>query len=440
MIISNIDKMASSNINQGITEQFVRQLIKKDPDVDVENPSVKLYCSEYRNNTCIPHSTNAKSYVFVNGKLFLKGYPYSIELSQNQLTELEFEKCRFYEAHEGTLLRVFNIDGKWYTSTNRRLDAFNSKWAAKTTTFGIHFAEAVQENIRSMNDDDIFEDDENETLNEKKISAKKYLSEIYEKSLDKSKKYMFLLAPCHEERIVCTTKKPTFFNIGVVDKDNNLSLDEEVILDGFVVPMPKEVVFKDLHHMGNDLENININDIQGYIAIQRNDEGLDDKHFKIMNDKYKYFFDLRGNTPSIRFRFIQLYLQDTFVHLTQGTNQQTSAQTRQKLEHFCQMYDFNPQPLLNYIWNTIVSDLFEKYRMRYMTKSENVNVTEKQDYILKEIHKHFCESIRMNQRRRTDKRRINDILVIQTPTILNQLIAEYEKQDRDAARDRKLID
>jgi hypothetical protein len=425
-----------SNSTRNITKQIVKQQLKKHPDVDKENPSVELYYSEYRDQRCVHHSANAKSYVFNGEQLFFEGYPYSIELSQSNYEVLEFEKCRFFEAHEGTLLRVFNIDGKWYTSTNRRLEAFASKWAAKTTTFGIHFADTVRENIRSVNDDDFFED-EIKTLEERKQDARDYLNSVYEANLDKSKKYMFLLELCEEERIVCLTKSPRFFNIGVFDKDNNLSLDEDVTIDGYDVPKPKELFFGDISEMLQALKEIDFKQIQGFVAIQ-SEEGRDDKHYKILNDQYKYYFGLRGNTPSIRFRFIQLEYQNTMVNLNLGTNQQTTIQTKKVLDDFCNLYEFNPQPLLEYIWVKIVDDLFNKYQQRYIRKQPDSTITENQDKILKKIHGYFIESLRAGNRRSTDKNRIMDILAIQEPTALNQLIAEYEKKDKDEERERRM--
>lgn len=419
-----------------ITKQLVQQQLKKQPDVDKEQTSVELYCSEYRDQRCVPHSSNAKSYVFNGDELFFEGYPYSIELTQTNYEGLEFEKCRFFEAHEGTLIRVFNINGKWYTSTNRRLDAFSSKWAAKTTTFGIHFADSVRENIRALNDDEIFEDEEEKKLEDKKKDARDYLNEIYESNLDKSKKYMFLLEPCKEERVVCRTNSPRFFNIGVFDKDNNLSLDEDVVLDGYQVPKPRELVFEDLHEMLNALEDVDFLRIQGFIAIQ-SEQGRDDKHFKILNNRYKYYFGLRDNTSSIRFRYLQLEHQNTMINLGIGVNQQTTAQTKQMRDDFCQMYDFDPQPLLQYVWLKIVGDLFQKYQQRYIKKMPDTSLTEKQDRMLKEIHTQYIESLKASNRRPTDKTRIMDILSMQKPSTLNQLIAEYEKKDKDAEKERR---
>jgi len=427
--------MSTRNAKQ-ITKQIVQQQLRKQPDVDKEQPSVELYCSEYRDQRCVPHSNNAKSYIFNGDQLFLEGYPYSIELTQTNYEGLEFEKCRFFEAHEGTLLRVFNINGKWYTSTNRRLDAFNSKWAAKTTTFGIHFADAVRENIRAVNDDEFFEDEEDKKLEDRKQDARNYLNKIYEANLDKTKKYMFLLEPSKEERIVCLTNSPRFFNIGVFDKDNNLSLDEDVVLDGYEVPKPQELVFEDMREMLAVLDNIDFKRIQGFIAIQ-SEEGRDDKHFKILNNHYKYYFGLRDNTSSIRFRYLQLEYQNTIVNLNRGVNQQTTAQTKKMLNDFCELYDFNPQPLIDYVWLRIVEDLFQKYHQKYIRKSPTF-LTEKQDKMLKEIHQHFIESLVANNRRPIDRNRIMDILAMQKPSSLNQLIAEYEKKDKDAERERRM--
>jgi len=185
------------------------------------------------------------------------------------------------------------------------------------------------------------------------------------------------------------------------------------------------------------LDNIDFKRIQGFIAIQ-SEEGHDDKHFKILNNRYKYFFGLRDNTSSIRFRYLQLEHQNTMINLGLGTNQQTTSQTKQMLNDFCEMYDFNPQPLLEYVWLRIVGDLFQKYQQRYIRKMPDTSLTEKQDMMLKEIHQHFIESLRAGNRRPTDKTRIMDILAMQKPSSLNQLIAEYEKKDKDAERERRM--
>jgi len=422
-----------------MNKRVIQQMLNKQPDRDKERQHIELYCFENRDS----RTAVMNNFIFNGEQLFLTGYPYSIELTAadfittNNPQDFQFNECRFFEAHEGTLIRVFNIDDKWYTSTNRRLDAFNSKWAAKTTTFGLHFANAVQENIRALNDDEFFEEDD-DSLEEKKKRCRNYLNETYEANLDKSKKYMFLLEPCKEERIVCTTSSPRFFNIGVFDKENNISLDEDVTM-GFPVPKPKEIFFNDVKDMLDALSGVDHLRIQGFIAIQRSKDHQD-KHFKILNDQYKYYSDLRGNTSSISFRFLELDYQNTIINLKHGTNHQTTSQTQKMLADFCRMYQFDSRPLLEYIWTTIAKDLYNKYYNRYITKGHaDPSITQKQDMILKQIHNHYVESVKDNHRQNTTRTRINDILSMQKPSVLNQLIGEYKKNDKDAERKRSMM-
>ena len=400
-----------------ITKLFIQQS-HKNPDIDLENEGVELYCSDFKDNS----ARNTKSYVFHRDELFLASCSYSIELGKEECDCLKFKNCRFFEAHEGTVIKVFNINNKWYTATNRRLNAFNSKWAARNTTFGIFFAAAVEENIRKVDDDEIFEDDIPKSLDQRKKEAKEYLNSIYESNFDKTKKYIFLLKPCKEERIVCETQSPKIFNIGVFDKDNNFSNDEKIIIENFTVPRPTELFFDNKEQMIEALSDINPMNLQGFVAIQK--EGSEDKHYKIFNDEYKYYFNLRNNRPSLRFRFLELCHENTMSNIKNYTNQ-----NNKKIIDFTELYkdDFDPHEVLEYIWSRIVVDLFRLYEAQYIKKLPVTILTDKQEYILEVVHSHFLNS---GKRLPTNHQRISDLLAIQKPSILNQLLGEYEKKDK----------
>jgi hypothetical protein len=390
-----------------LTKQIVQQQFNKKPDVDQENQSVELYCTE--------HQSNGKSYVFHGEELVFEGYPYSIELVQSSLEKnptdkgFDFEKCKFFEAHEGTLIRIFNIEGKWYVSTNRRLNAFNSKWAGKTTTFGVSFADAV----RRLVDDEVYEEEE-ESLESRKKNAKEYLTKMCEKNLDVSKKYMFLLKPCAEERIVCNPSN-SILNIGVFDSSNNLYLDEDVSFEGCVVPRPEKFQFKTFSNMIERLDAVDITATQGFIAIQ---EGK--IHYKIFNDRYNYLFSLRGNVSSIRFRYLEL------AHLVATCK----GYTEEHIRDFLKLYpEFDPVPLQNFIWNVVVDDLHKKYMDVYVMKKLQT-VPQKIMDMLTKIHDCYRRS-----RVRTDKTRIQDVLIFQKPSLVNQLINEYTTMAKKEARE-----
>lgn len=390
-----------------LTKQFIQEQMKvknnklPKPDVDADNPSVELYCAE--------HQSDVKSYVFHGEKLFFEGYPYSIELTQSSLMKnhreagFDFEKCKFFEAYEGTLLRVFNIQDKWYVSTNRRLNAMNSKWAAKTTTFGLCFADAV----RDLVDAEYFE---SESLEDKKKTALMFLTDMCEKNLDKSKKYMFLLKPCEEERIVCETSKSEFLNVGVFDEFNQLNFEEDVFFDGCKVPKPLQFHFKSFEEMMEALEDVDIRYSLGFIAIQ------DDHHYKIMKDKYKELFALRNNVPSIRFRYLQLeYLKNV-------------KGQKYDIQRFLDLYNFDPEPVRKLIWD-VAQDLFSKYRDYYIMRN-TAEMSENVSNILSEVHNVYRN--RRYKNFRIDPNVISDILAMQRPSTLNHLIREYEKENKVA--------
>lgn len=60
--------------------------------------------------------------------------------AEQVLSGLDPARCMITTAYEGTILRLFNVRGKWYLSTHRRIDGRNSKWSG-TITFGKMFDE-----------------------------------------------------------------------------------------------------------------------------------------------------------------------------------------------------------------------------------------------------------------------------------------------------------
>ncbi len=72
-----------------------------------------------------------------------------------------------------------------------------------------------------------------------------------------------------QERIVCRAEpSPTIYHVGTFDKDNVLSFDDEVSLNGTKIETPKERFFKDWHELRNSIDNININYHQGHAGYK----------------------------------------------------------------------------------------------------------------------------------------------------------------------------
>jgi len=407
------------------TEEELKDIL--DTMIMEESDGVKLYKTRtnYVNKLEKPEQP---SLVFINGAFAFSGYPYSIELTPDKLKSLDFDivtKCRFFEANEGTVLRVFNANDKWYTITNKKIDAFSSKWAAKTETFGCHLAKSLfvlfnQDHTGDMSDfDDI-------------ITAKEYVNQIWSASLDPKKRYFFLLKSSKEEKIVCDIDM-AILNIGVIDENNHLSLDEMVKLTQLsqnstpsrdvIVPNPIEHRISSLDELTRKINNIDPKKYAGLLAIFKTDFSGNDIeadieqhiHIKLLNPTYKRLQSLRGNIPSLRFRFFQL------TYLSNREMQLNPPVQPSYVEDFKQLYYPQCENMLEAVW-VVAQDLFKKYQSIYV-KHETVyeELLPKTESTLRIIHNEYLIS-----KQPTTQQKITDILSYLEPEKLNQLIREHE--------------
>ena len=244
------------------------KLLDSDPD---NNLSLYSYirCTDDSNDIV----KNSRGLIFHNDKLLVTSLGYTADYIADDIRENpnligDITKCDIYESEEGCLLRVFYFNDKWYICTHRKLDAFKSKWSSKDS-FGEIFKNAIND-------------------------IKPY--EEFLDTLNKDYKYLFLVRNNYENRIVCQApEKPTVFHVGTYDSENNFKMTEEV-----GIPYPKKCNFQDIEDMLVFIENEGFNRIQGVIVFSPN------KVFKILNKEYLDFFKIRGNEPSIKYRYLQV--------------------------------------------------------------------------------------------------------------------------------------
>lgn len=393
-----------------------------------QSGNVKLYktVNNYRNKLKKPECT---SLVFINGVFAFSGYPYSIEMTPKSLEKpLDFDivsKCRFFEANEGTVLRVFNVNGEWYTITNKKLNAFTCKWASKEKTFGCHLAKSIFALLNpNYTDDGSCAKPRFDDVN---ISTE-YVNKIWSESLDPTKRYFFLLKCNEEERVVCDAEE-AILNIGVIDENNQLSLDKEVklanvyqsefsVVPSYTIPKPTEHKFSNLCELVEKVNNIDHTKCSGLLAICKTDSsGADIEaniehhiHFKLLKPKYHYLNSLRGNTPSIRFRFFQLrYLGNLDLQL------------KHCIEDFKNLYPDYCKGAEKSI-SKIATKIHSLYQKIFVSKTESIDIQDQEmKKILYTIHKEF-----LTTRQSTTYQKVNDILSYITPEQLNGLIKEHE--------------
>lgn len=283
---------------------------------------------------------------FHDGEEVFPGVPFFEERDD---IDGEYKNYRFFESHEGVLIRLFYTNGEWFITTNRQLDAKKSYWADPTTSFGESFIK-----LASLDD------------------------------LDRDKYYVFLLTPSENERRVCLAS-PRIYHIST----NN---DYDAVVNGFLKPKPLEI------HNREDLDRIlseqDYKELQGVLAI------YNDKAVKIYNPDYKKYYAIRGNVPNLTYRYLQL------------------RQDQQKLKEFCHLYcDFHPEEVEEQIYS-LCKKLHDKYLRAKVKKEFGITFTSRQEkHAIDLLHKKYIET-----RHRTTPEIVNDILTLNHPSLLNQLL------------------
>lgn len=233
-------------------------------------------------------SRECRGVIFHGDELILKGYPYAREytVSQLDITNEKFksliEKGEYtcFEAHEGTLIRAFYFNDKWWYSTHRRLDAYKSKWSTNES-FGTIFENSLRNELLGAGLNDTL-------VEENPIS-------VLEQNMNKEEQYMFFVRNTESNRIVCDPpEKPTVYHVGTYVK-GKLIFDRDINLRS-----PVQYRFSSVCDLVNTINDLDYHKVQGIIIFFK------DSVEKIYIDMYKRLFDIRGNEPSLKYRYLQL--------------------------------------------------------------------------------------------------------------------------------------
>ena len=355
------------------------ELFSYEQDVDLRNAE----------NTEFVHQ--CRGVIFHNDEIVMKSFPKTVEYSCKDIATIKktlediFGECTFFRSEEGTLIRVFNFNGKWYISTHRKLDAFKSKWASKDS-FGELFEKAVG-----------YEFDSNEEFNKalSDISGETVFDK-FKNFLDVQKQYMFLLRNTTDNRIVCLApKNPTIYHVGtfingMVDLNDNI-----------FVTKPRKVNFLDVDDLCfyADTE-IDYNHYQGVIVFAPNN-----KQYKIINNDYQELFNIRGNEPSIKFRYLQVRM------------------IKRQLDGLYFLYPEMSGKFDEYenILFRISGKIHNAYMQRFIKKIHTV-VSPEELAVIKACHTWY--SLDRNSNRVT-REKVIDFMNLQPPTKLNKMVRSY---------------
>lgn len=286
---------------------------------------------------------------------------------------LSQENVRILEAYEGTLLRVYFYDNRWYISTCRKLDAFKSKWGSNKS-FG-----------------EIFED-----------IVETPFEQFCKNVLDENKVYCYVIRTYNKNRIVCNGyEKPELFLVGTYDNGDFDNFNFEKCN----VPSVQDITTMD--GLRARMEKIDPSKLQGVILMNEKGECV-----KVMKHEYVEAFKLRGNQPNIILRYIELQQEGD----------------GKKVETFFNMYQDHKESIIEFTDSItdICSFVFRKYRNRFIRKQVAI-VPPDLYYIIRELHDSYLK----DRTKIVTPERVTDYILTLEPTRLLGLYNSYNKRKEE---------
>ena len=330
--------------------------------------------------------------VFHEKNIVMKAFPYTVELSHTENTQIEekigtiFNKCIFYDSYEGALIRMFNFNGRWFTSTHRKLNAFRSKWASKES-FGTTFKRAIESEVEV-----------NSKLRDSLPNIGEGIIERFQSILDPLKQYMFLVLNNDDNRIVCSAPdRPSVYHVGTFVNS------ELVMNENINIPYPKKHEFTSINQLIDHVDKVNINNLQGVIIFAPNN-----KQYKIVNKEYQKLFGVRGNEPSVKYRYLQVRMDEDMVN--------NLYSLYPNMIHLFEEYE----NVLYYI----AQNIYNSYVDRFI-KKKWVTVAAEEFNVIRACHSFHEQDRKQN---RISIKKVIDILNEQTPTNLNKMIRRFKNE------------
>ena len=330
------------------------------------------------------HSSSISSPVLVCRSFF---HVPDVNLDTASETELEtlIGKAKFMSrSHEGTVIRLFYAHSKWYISTHKKLDAYRSRWAG-SKTFGEIFEECW---ARVKN-------------------TQQTLRAWMEETLQKDRCYIFLAADHPENRIVCRENEPLLFHLSTLVRNEQGQLThlsrEDILAENLGIPLPERFpVPSSVNELRTFVNNLDPFSYQGVLLSVN-----DDTHIKVLNPQYTFYSDLRGNRPSIRFRYLELRREGNDT----------------RLKSFMSLY-----PEHNHMFLKLESDLnriaimlHNVYMNRYIAKNF-IMLPKEEHVLLKRCHEWHCTD-RSNHKVYLDK--VKDVLKDTDAPLVNRILQHY---------------
>lgn len=346
------------------------------------DPDLSLFCYDKCDNDDQEFIKQCRGLIYNQDTLIMRAFPYANEYNHEETDALstvfsDLSSWSFYNSYEGALIRMFYFGNKWYVSTNRKLDAFRSKWSSRES-FGEMFVKGLEKEAERRSD-----------FLPSLVNTN--VLERFKLSLDTSKQYVFLVKNNLENRIVCAPSDPVVYHLGTFI-EGRFTWEDDVNL-----PKPEKVSFDTVEALATHVGALDYHLYQGVVAF-----GPQDRQVKILNKKYQEYFKARGNERSVKFRYLQVRNEPETVKLLRELYPDVILPFEE---------DFNT------IIDVISKNIHKVYIDRFIQK-QYATVPKDQYFIVKQCHNWHKENRLENI---VTRAKVREIILSQNAASLNHL-------------------
>ena len=283
-------------------------------------------------------------------EIILTNFPQSIEyILSRDSDKIEKEKFfkqsqkvyKMFSFEEGTLVRVFNYENKWYISTQSRLDIYKSGWS-NSYSFGEQWENFLQETYH------------------------KTMTEFLEK-LDTTKRYIFLLPTIENNRIGKKYNRNEPKVIYFLGYDNN---DQFTFFDEYE---GEEVsYFHRLRSIDTTTIDETINTNLLIYVFDRDNKTISNIHtYKLVTKEYHGLCKFRNNESDLELKYLRIMLKNP-----------------QQKDMFMSMFPNIDTRNISITYYALVEYLHTKYFERYI-KHKFIILPKPIHYVLKKCHEKY---------------------------------------------------
>ena len=286
--INNIQEL----INKADSFEKIKEIATESGIQVRENDTLYLLVANKNEKTLTPLQTECNGLIFeknTNKMVCMAQNKFiNIDNSSSQIEKIEMlknehSKFRMEYCEDGTVIRLYNYQGEWYTATTKCIDAKNSYWSSQKTF------------------DDMF--------------WEIYSSNYNIEELDPDYTYSFILI--HKENRIVVNHK--YNNLIYINRINNLTYEEDYINHFYnqtshkFIRRTKQIdVSGDINYPLDEYYN---EDKRGVILKFLDNTNNSWKLYQYDFNSYIKIKEVRGNVPLIRMRYLELLEQPEQLQL-----------------------------------------------------------------------------------------------------------------------------